>query len=314
MFEKNYETEMMRNVYCDWLIERAKVDRRIVVIENDLAHAQGTLRFGEAFPDRFFDIGVAEANSIGVAAGMSTHGYIPFVGSLVTFITRRCYDQLMISVGYSGLNIKIVGTRPGVTCELNGGTHFGISDAGIIRGIPRFKIVDATDNEALWQLLPQVADDPNPVYLRFGGSNVRKVYTKNDRVVMGKANVIKEGRDATVIANDLMVGYAMDAVDELEKEGYDIGIIDMHTLKPIDEEAILKAAKTGPILVAENHSILNGLGSAVAEVLAENGTPVKMKRFGFKDRFGVVGMEEDIAMTMEVSPGHMVAALKELLK
>lgn len=314
MFEKVLETTSMPAVYCQWLIERAKNDRRIVVIENDLAHASGTVPFGKQFPDRFFDIGVAEANSVCIAAGMSSQGYIPFVGSLVTFITRRCYDQIMISVAYSGLNVKLVGTRPGVTSELNGGTHFGIGDVGIVRSIPGFTIVDATDNTALRQLLPQVADLPTPVYLRFGGANIRKVYGENDVITIGRANTIKRGKDATIIANDLMVGYAMDAVNELEQEGLDIGIIDMHTIKPIDRDAILEAAAVGPILTAENHSVYNGLGSAVAEVLVENNCNTKMKRFGFQDRFGVVGKEADIAKAMEVSPAHMAQAIRELLK
>lgn len=315
MFDQIYETTPMTSVYCQWLIERAKEDPRIVVIENDLAHASGTIPFGEQFPERYFNIGVAEANSISIAAGMSAQGFIPFVDSLVTFITRRCYDQIVISVAYSGLNVKIVGTRPGVTCEMNGGTHCGMEDAGIIRNIPNFTIVDAADNTALRKLLPQVADLPTPVYLRFDGKKIRKIYHDSDVITIGKANTIKKGRHATVIANDIMVGYAMDASDALEAEGIDIGIIDMHTIKPIDQEAILEAAKVGPILVAENHSIINGLGSAVAEVLAENGCGVKMKRFGFNDRFGVVGRNSDeVAEMIGVTPGDMVMAIKGLLR
>lgn len=315
MFEQIYETTPMTSVYCQWLIERARTDPRIVVIENDLAHACGTIPFGEQFPQRFFNIGVAEANSVSIAAGMSAQGFVPFVDSLVSFITRRCYDQIVISVAYSGLNVKLVGMRPGVTCEMNGGTHCGIEDAGIIRNIPGFTVVDAADNTALRKLLPQVADLPTPVYLRFDGKKIRKVYRDSDEILLGKANVIKKGRHATVIANDIMVGYAMDASNALEAEGIDIGIIDMHTIKPIDRQAVLEVAKVGPILAAENHSVYNGLGSAVAEVLAESGCGVKLKRFGFQDRFGVVGRDSDeVAEMIGVTPRDMVSAIKELLR
>lgn len=315
MFEQIYETEPMTKVYCDWLIERAKTDDKIVVLENDLAHASGTYPFKEAFPERFFNNGVAEANSICIAAGMAAHGFVPFVNSLVSFITRRCYDQIVISVAYSGLNVKVIGLRPGITCEANGGTHCGVEDMGIMRNIPGFTVVDACDNTSLKKLLPQVADLPAPVYLRFDGKKIRKVYNDNDEIVLGKANVIKEGKDLTVIANDMMVGYAMDAANILEKEGIDIGIIDMHTVKPIDAEAVLKAAANGPILAADNHSIYNGLGSAVAEVLAENACGVPFARFGFQDCFGVVGSTaEEVAEMIGVTPEDMVKAIKKLLK
>lgn len=304
----------MTTVYTDWLAERAAVDDNIVMLDNDLAHASGGFAFGQKFPDRYLNVGVAEANCVSIAAGMAAQGFVPFVNSLVSFITRRCFDQLFISVAYSGLNVKVVGTRPGVTCEMNGGTHCGMEDAGIMRTIPGFTVVDAADNTALRQLLPQITDLPTPVYLRFDGKKIRKIYHEGDVITLGRANVISEGRDVTVIANDLMVGYAMDAADMLEAEGISVGIVDMHTIKPIDTEAVLAAAAKGPILVAENHSIINGLGSAVAEVLAEHGCGVKMARFGFRDCFGVVGRTSDeVAEMIGVTPCDLAAAIRKLL-
>lgn len=309
-----YDKERMVETYNDLLMEYAEKDPRLVVVENDLSHANGTHIFGEKYPKRYFNVGIAEANSICVSAGLAAEGYVPFVASLVTFITRRCYDQIVLSVAYSGLNVKVVGTRPGVVCEQNGGTHFGQEDMGIMRNIPGFMVVDACDCTSLRKLFPQILNVDAPVYLRICAGSNMKVYSEDDVVTLGKANVVKKGRDLTVIASDVMVEYAFLAQEILEKEGIDIEIVDMHTVKPLDTEAILKAAEKGPILAAENHSVINGLGSAVSEVLAENGCPVKFKRFGIQDRFGVVGWKKDISEELKVTPEDMAEAIRNLLK
>lgn len=307
------DLKSMTETYNDLLMEYAQKDPRVVVVENDLSHANGTHIFGERFPERYFNVGVAEANSICVSAGLAAEGYVPFVASLVTFITRRCYDQIVLSVAYSGLNVKVVGTRPGVVCEQNGGTHFGIEDVGIMRNIPTFTIVDATDATAMRKLFPQVLELPTPVYFRFCAGKNPKIYSDEDEIVLGKANLIREGGDVTVIANDVMVDYALQAADLLKPEGISVEVVDMHTIKPIDEQAILRAAAKGPILAAENHSIINGLGSAVSEVLAEHACAVPFQRFGIRDRFGVVGWKRDISEALEVTPEDMARALKKLV-
>lgn len=238
---------------------------------------------------------------------------VPFVAPVTPFITRRCYDQTVISVAYSGLNVKVVGTRPGITSEQNGGTHFSVEDAGIMRNIPGFVVVDAADNTALKKLFPQVLEYPTPVYLRFGGHNVRVIYNEESEITIGKANVIRKGKDATIIANDLMVGYSLDAAEMLAEKGIDVEVIDMHTIKPIDKEAVINAAKKGRILKAENHSVINGLGSAVAEVIAESGVATKLARVGVQDRFGMVGWETDIGEELNMRPDDIVEAMIKLL-
>jgi transketolase len=307
-----YETKLGGEVLADTLIDLVKEGLDIVAIENDLPFTF-TYRFGQAYPDRFVQAGIAEANSIGIAAGMSEAGMIPVVHSLTPFITRRCYDQIVISIQYSGLHVKLVGTDPGIYSELNGGTHLSVEDVAIMRAIPNMLIIDAVDNTALVELTRLAMKDERSVYLRMARKLPRKVYGPDAKFEIGKANTVREGSDMTIIASDLMVAWSMDAAEELAKEGISVKVLDMHTIKPIDREAVIAAAKMGPVVTAENSSIIGGLGSAVAEVMAEEGIATRFERIGIRDRYGVVGFLDDISEELEMTPAHIAAAVRRVM-
>jgi transketolase len=303
----------LRAVYADCLIELAEKDERIVLVEADLMKASGTVPFKNKFPERTVDVGVAEANMMGVAAGLSTFGKIPFADSFAPFATRRCFDQVFISVAYAGLNVKIGGTDPGVSAELNGGTHMSFEDIGIMRNIPGMMIFEPVDATQLKKAMPQIAGHYGPVYIRLSRRQAEKIYDDSCDFELGKAQTLVDGKDATIIASGLMVKNALDAVELLKNEGIGVKVLNMHTIKPIDEEAVLGAAReTGAIVTAENHSIINGLGSAVAEVLVENFN-VPMKRVGVRDHFGEVGKKEFLMEKFGLMPVNIAKAVKEVL-
>ncbi len=242
-------------------------------------------------PERVVDCGVAEANMISVAAGMSTLGLIPFTHSFTCFATRRCYDQITLSVAYAKRNVKMVGSDPGVTATLNGGTHMSFEDMGIMRNIPGMTIVEPIDGVQLAALFPQIVEHDGPVYIRLVRKAYDSIYADGTKFELGKATTVKEGSDVTIFASGIMVSEAVKAAKSLEEKGINAEIINIHTVKPIDAEAIITSAKkTKTVVTAENHNIINGLGSAVSEVLSEN-YPVPIKRVGVKDHFGEVGQQ-----------------------
>lgn len=308
------EDKELREIYCESLIDLAEKDERIVLLEADLMKATGTLPFKQRFPDRTVDVGVAEANMIGVAAGLSAFGKIPFANSFTAFATRRCYDQITISVAYAGLNVKIGGTDPGVAAELNGGTHMSFEDMGIMRNIPGMTIFEPVDGVQLRKILPQVAAHAGPVYIRLFRRKAEKIFGTSDEFRLGKANRLREGTDATVFATGLMVANSLEAAKQLEKEGIGVRVVNMHTIKPLDvEEVVLAAEETGAVITAENHSIINGLGSAVAEVLAEN-RPVPMERVGVRDRFGEVGMKDYLMEALGLTAEDIANAVRKAVR
>ena len=307
-----YEKKLGGDVLADTLIDLVKEGLDIVTIENDLRFTF-TNRFGQAYPDRFIEAGIAEANSIGIASGMSEAGMIPVVHSLTPFITRRCYDQIVISIQYSGLHVKLIGTDPGIYSELNGGTHLSVEDVAIMRAIPNMLVIDAIDNTALENLTRLAMRDERSAYIRVARKFPRKVYGADAKFELGKANTVREGSDMTIIASGLMVAWSLDAAEMLEKEGINVKVLDMHTIKPIDREAVIAAAKMGPVVTAENASIVGGLGSAVAEVMAEEGIATKFERVGIRDRYGVVGFLKDISEELEMTADDIAAACRRVM-
>jgi transketolase len=306
--------EELRVLYNKELVKLAKNDERIMVLDADLMKTHRTDIFKEHFPDRYIDVGVAEANMVGVAAGLANMGKIPFVHSFTPFATRRTYDQLAISVGLANLPVKVVGSDPGVMAELNGQTHMSFEDAGIMRNLPRFLVVEPVDYRQLKKLLPQIIDYKGPVYLRLNRKETRAFFNENDNFEIGKIFKIKDGKDFTIITSGIMVFEVMKVVEALEKEGYSVMVLNMHTLKPIDEEAIINAAKTtGKIFVVENHSIINGWGSAVAEVVSEN-YPVFVKRIGIRDHYGFVGKTDYLMKKFKIDSESIYKTIKEALK
>ncbi len=281
--EMMLEDRWLRETYVDLLEEYAQKDDRLVIVEADLMKAAGTTRFGEKYPEKTVNVGIAEANMIGTAAGLAAMGKIPFTHTFTPFSTRRVCDQVTLSVAYAGLNVKIMGSDPGVTAELNGGTHMSMEDVAVMRNIPGMTIVEPTDSAQLRKAFPQIMYHDGPVYIRLLRRNAVKIFDENCDFQLGKGIVMREGGDVTIIASGIMTAEALEAADELEKEGIYAEVLNIHTVKPLDTELVLKsAAKTGAVVTAENHSILNGLGGAVAEVLGEN-LPTIMKRIGVRD-------------------------------
>ncbi|MDR1518884.1 MAG: transketolase family protein [Planctomycetota bacterium] len=303
----------MREVYCQTLADLAERDGRIVLLEADLMRAVGTLPFRDRFPERSFDVGVAEANLVGVAAGLAACGKIPFVHTFGPFAARRACDQITISVAYSRLNVKIVGADPGVSSELNGGTHMALEDAAIMRVVPAMLIFEPVDNAQLVQAIPQIVAHPGPCYLRLFRKKAPKIFPPDYKFTLGKADVLRDGADLAIFAGGLLVHKALEAAEQLAGEGIGAAVINIHTLKPLDGDCVLSFAKRcRAVVTAENNSRIGGLGGAVCEFLSEN-LPTPVIRVGVNDRFGEVGLMPYLHKALEVDVGDIAAAAKRAL-
>lgn len=312
--ERRTDDKEMRNAYIEKLIELAKKDERIVVLDADLMHSNNTYKFKEIFPDRGINVGVQEANMIGLAGGLSAIGKIPFAHTFTCFAARRDLDQVYISVAYAKLNVKLVATDPGIAATYNGGTHMSFGDMGIMREIPTMTVVEPTDSVMMESLVEQIAYTYGPFYVRVFRKKPIKIYEEGSNFKIGKGIILKDGRDVTIIAMGIMVAEALEAADMLENIGISTRIVNIFTLKPIDKEIILKCAEeTGAIVTAENHNFINGLGSAVAEVLVEN-APVPMERVGVQDQFGEVGDIEYLKKKFHLTAEDIVESVKKVLK
>lgn len=302
----------MRAAYCESMLALAEKNPNIVALDADLMTAMGMKPFAKAYPERTVDCGVQEANMIGVACGLAVQGKIPFAHTFAPFCTRRACDQIFISGAYNHANVKIVGSDPGITAAYNGGTHMPFEDMGIMRGIPTMTVIEPTDIVMLQNLMPQIADTYGIMYMRLVRKGVKKVYEEGSAFEIGKAAYLKEGKDVTIIASGYCVSESLAAAQKLNELGIDAGVINIFTWKPIDVEAILRAAKTGAIVTAENHNVINGLGSAVAEVLVKN-QPVPVEMVGVQDEFGEVGPENYLRERFGLTEEKIVEAVNRVL-
>jgi transketolase len=304
----------MRAVYVQTLIELAENNENIVVLEADLMKATGTASFKARYPDRTFNVGVAEANMAGIAAGLSATGKIPYAASFACFASRRAYDQFFISGNYARQNVKLVGTDPGIAAAYNGGTHMPFEDTGIIRNIPKIIIAEPSDPVSLAAIIRLMADHYGCTYLRLFRKPAQELYKEDEAFVLGKGKILKDGSEITLIAcGVIMVNEALKASELLRTKGISAAVIDMHTIKPLDNELVIRyAMKTKAVITCENHQIYNGLGSAVAECLSEN-FPVKMKRIGIQDEFGEVGTQDYLQKRFGLTAESIVVAAVELL-
>ena len=309
------DTKDMKTTYSETMTQLVEKDNRVYILEADLMASSGTKAIQDKYPARVINVGIEEANMIGVAAGMSTCGKIPFCDTFGCFATRRCYDQITVSVCYAKQNVKIVGTDPGVGCEHNGGTHCAIEDLGIMRTLPTMSVFEPADNVQLKKALPVLADKYGPMYMRLFRRVPHKIYEDDYEFTLNKADQVREGSDVTVIATgNICLWNAIEARDLLAEKGISVRVVNMHTIKPIDAEMILKSAKeTGAVVTAENANVINGLGSAVAEVLCENGANVPFKRVGIMDRFGEVGTRDYLIEAMGLTKEDIAAAIKEVV-
>lgn len=303
----------MRQAFCESLLELAERDPSIVLVDADLMNAMGTKPFAARYPERAIDCGVQEANMIGVACGLSIQGKIPFAHTFAPFCTRRACDQIFLSGAYNRANVKVVGSDPGITAAYNGGTHMPFEDMGIMRMVPTMTVVEPTDIVMLKELMPQIAHTYGMFYMRLVRKSVRKIYEPGSAFEIGKAVTLKDGRDVTIIASGFCVAEAIRAGQLLKEQGVDARILNMFTWKPVDEEAILRAAaQTGAIVTAENHSVINGLGSAVAGVLVRN-RPVPMEMVGVRDEFGEVGPEDYLRERFGLTDARILTAVQHVL-
>jgi len=305
----------MRAVYAQTLVELGEHDPRICVVEADLAKATGTGPFAKAYPDRFFNVGVAEANLVGVASGLSATGKKPFAATFACFASRRAYDQFFLSANYAGLNVVLVGTDPGVTAAYNGGTHMPLEDLTLMRVIPGLVIVEPSDPVSLQAAVRLAAERSGCTYLRLQRKPAQDRYPEGERFEFGKAKVLRKGDDVTIVAlGALMVGEALKAADMLATEGINAAVIDAFTLAPLDKAEIMKHAKTsGRVVTCENHRVTGALGGAVAELLAEAGVPARLARIGVgAEQFGEVGTQDWLAEHFKLTAPHIVNAVKSL--
>ena len=302
----------IRQVLAQSLTECAKTDNRIVVLDADLMSCHATKCFKEAFPDRFFNVGIAEQNMIGIAAGMAAMGKIPFTYSFAPFATRRCYDQIFISVAYSDLHVKMIGSEPGVAAEVNGGTHMPFEDMAIMRAVPKMICFEPTDATMMQKALPEIVDTPSAVYVRMFRKKAAKIYDDTLDFKLGKAITLKDdGKDVTLIASGIMVERALEAADTLAQQGIGARVVNVHTWKPIDVEAIKESAqKTGAIVTCENHNVYGGLGSAVSEVVVRE-CPVPVQMVGINDQFGQVGKNAYLSEVYHITANDIAEAAKK---
>lgn len=301
--------EELKKVYARKIETMLQQDKRILSMDGDLMRAMATVSLWKKYPSQVFQCGIAEANMIGVAAGLSSEGYIPFVHSFGSFNSRRVADQVFMSCAYAKLNVKIVGSDPGVVSQLNGGTHAANEDIAIMRSMPNITVVDVTDAVMLPQIMDQAARTYGVFYLRVPRCAVPRVYADHAVFEIGRSQLLADGSDATVIACGIEVHEAMEAAAMLAADGLSVRVIDMFTIAPLDKEAVIRAAQeTGAIVTAENHNINGGLGSAVAECLAEN-APCVMERVA-STSYGDVGKLPYLMEHYGLSAKHIAAAVK----
>lgn len=309
---RNADLDTLGSAYVSKLVDLGGKDSRVVSLEADLMKAVGT-QFREAYPDRTFDCGIQEANMVGIAAGLSAVGMVPYVHSFGTFITRRAYDQIFITGAYSKLNVKLMGSDPGITAAYNGGTHMPFEDMGVMRLIPDAVVIDITDKSMLLNVMDQIKDIFGIHYVRFPRSAVKNIYSADSEFEIGKGIELRPGSDATIIASGILVSEALDAAEQLEKAGVSVRVVDMFTCKPVDKDLVIKCAKeTGAIVTAENHNYINGLSSAVGEVVLEN-YPVPLERVGSKDKFGEVGDVDYLIQVFEMSSADIINQVKKVI-
>lgn len=309
-----FEMKATRDGYGEALVELGKNDPRVVVLGADLTDSTRALWFAEKFPDRFFQIGIAEQDMLNTAAGLSLTGKIPFVSTYGVFIAGRTWDQVRNTICYANLNVKIGGAHGGVSVGPDGATHQALEEITIMRVLPNMMVIVPCDALETYKATMKAAELKGPVYIRFGREKV-PVLTKEDTPFeFGKAVTFREGKDVSLIACGYMVCEALQAAEELEKKKISARVINLHTVKPIDREAIIKAAReTGAIVTCEEHQIMGGFGSAVAEVVVEN-YPVPMRFIGIQDRFGESGTPEELIKEFNLDSSDIIKAVEEVLK
>lgn len=302
-----------RDAYGEELAKLGKENPNIVVLDADLSKSTKTAKFAEAFPDRFFNVGIQEANLVGVASGLAACGKIPFISSFASFLVCKGFEQLRMSVAFSELNVKVVASHGGISIGEDGASQMSIEDVALMSTLPHFTVMVPADEFAAKALVRQSVNLPRPVYIRTGRPKVPLVYNQDSVFEIGKGIVLRRGQDITLIANGLLVFEALEAAEILKQQGVEASVIDMHTAKPLDEKLLLaEAKKTGRIVVAEEHQIWGGLGSAVARFVSRH-APCKMEFVAVQDTYAESGTPDELLDKYGLRSRNIVEAAKRLL-
>ncbi|MGN0702933.1 MAG: transketolase family protein [Lentihominibacter sp.] len=302
-----------RQAYGKALVELGARNPNLVVMDADLSKSTMTAEFGKTYPERFFNMGIAEQNLYGAAAGLALSGKVVCASTFAMFATGRAFEIIRNSIGYTKANVKICATHAGITVGEDGASHQTFEDIALMRTIPGMTVINPSDGVSAKKLLEQAVEMYGPCYVRLGRAAVPVFYDESADITLGKANTIREGKDVTVIATGIMVNEAFIAAEKLAEEGIDVRVIDIHTIKPIDSDVIIKAAEeTRAIVTAEEHSIIGGLGSAVAEVVVKN-APVKMAMVGQKDTYGESGKPDQLKEKYGMTSADIINAVKSVL-
>ena len=301
-----------RLAYGETLAEMGRDNKDLVVLDADLSKSTMSNKFQAAIPERFFNIGISEANMVSIAAGFASSGKIPFASSFATFLMSKGFDQMRQSIAYPNLNVKLCGSHSGICIGEDGPSQMGIEDLALACSLPGFTVVCPADEEAVRQLLPQIAKHKGPVYIRTSRPKAAQIYETSDKLILGKAQILRQGTDLTIAAMAMMVVEALKAADALEKEGLSVRVVDFHTLKPIDKETITACAKeTGAILCVEEHLLDGGLGSIIARTVAET-HPVKMGFIGLDD-YAESGTPDELLDRYGLRAVNIINKAKELV-
>ena len=301
-----------RQAYGKKLVELGETNKNLVVMDADLSKSTMTAEFGKAYPERFFNMGIAEQNMYGAAAGLALSGKVVCASTFAMFAAGRAFEIIRNSIGYTNANVKICATHAGITVGEDGASHQTFEDLALMRSIPGMTVINPSDGVSAGILLEQAVAMDGPCYVRLGRAAVPVCYDESAEIVLGKGNQVREGKDVAIIATGIMVNEALMAAEELAAAGIDARVIDIHTIKPLDEEIIVKAAQEcGKIVTAEEHSVIGGLGSAVAEVVTQK-APVKMAYVGQKDTFGESGKPDQLKEKYGMTAADIVAAVKAL--
>jgi transketolase len=307
-------TRQMRDAFGEALLALAQADPRVVALDGDLSSSTGMAAMRKAFPDRFFNLGIAEANLVGVSAGFAANGFIPFVGSLPSFLLPNAYDQLRLQVAIAGLNVKLLGSHAGISTGREGPTSMSIEDLALIGGLPTFSILVPSDETSMEAAVRVAAAHDGPVYIRSSRGEFPRVYANGTcPLAIGKAAIVRPGSDVTLMACGLMTGVALDAAAMLAEKGIEARVLDMLSVKPVDRQAIIAAARaTGAIVTAEEHLVRGGMGAAVAQVVAET-HPVPMRFVGIKDTYMESGSVEELMARHGLTAADIVKAAEEAI-